>query len=55
MKIKVFPARVRKLNRRKTVQVERALLNAPKVPIDRLHEEARQFEIMMFARRNAKV
>ena len=54
MKIKIFPARVRKLNRKKSEQLEIALLNAPRVPIARLHEEARQFERMMIARRSAK-
>lgn len=47
MKVKVFPARVKKLSKNKTALIEKALLSAPKVPIARLHDEARQFERMM--------
>lgn len=50
MRVKVFPARVNRLGRIKTKQIELALLNAPRAPIAKLHEEARQFERMMIAR-----
>ena len=55
MKVKVFPARVKKLSKNKTALIEKALLSAPKVPIARLHDEARQFERMMLSRRSVKI
>ena len=50
MRVKVFPARVNRLGRIKTNQIELALLNAPKASIAKLHGEARQFEYMIIAR-----
>ena len=54
MKVKGFPARIKNIGKRRARMVESALLKAPKAPIQKLHEEAVQFERLMLARRSAR-